>query len=191
MENKAKKRVLTVALCAVFATLIFLPTAYLHIPVGMGQYIHFGDAIIYIAACVLPFPFGALAGAVGGGLADLLTIVYGYWAPFTMVIKFLIALPMNAKAEKILTKRNGCMSILSGAISTTGYYISTVIIMAFGIGGYDKAEGSIAALFSAAAIDSIPGSLVQSTGSIIIFIILAAALDKAGFKKYIKKYIGK
>ena len=190
MENKAKKRVLTVALCAVFATLVFLPTAYLHIPVGMGQYIHFGDAIIYIAACVLPFPFGALAGAVGGGLADLLT-GYGYWAPFTMVIKFLIALPMNAKAEKILTKRNGCMSILSGAISTTGYYISTVIIMAFGIGGYDKAEGSITALFSAAAIDSIPGSLVQSTGSIIIFIILAAALDKAGFKKYIKKYIGK
>lgn len=190
MENKAKKRVLTVALCAVFATLIFLPTAYLHIPVGMGQYIHFGDAIIYIAACVLPFPFGALAGAVGGGLADLLT-GYGYWAPFTMVIKFLIALPMNAKADKILTKRNGCMSILSGAISTTGYYISTVIIMAFGIGGYDKVEGSFTALLSAAAIDSIPGSFVQSIGSIIIFIVLAAALDKAGFKKYIKKYIGK
>ena len=138
----------------------------------------------------MPVPVGALAGAGGGGLAELLT-GYGYWAPFTMVIKFLIALPMNAKAEKILTKRNGFMSILSGAISTTGYYISTVIIMAFGIGGYDKAEGSIAALFSAAAIDSIPGSLVQSTGSIIIFIILAAALDKAGFKKYIKKYIGK
>ena len=186
MDNKAKKRVLTVALCAVFATLVFLPTAYLHIPVGMGQYVHFGDAIIYIAACVLPFPFGALAGAVGGGLADLLT-GYGYWAPFTMVIKFLIALTMNSKADKILTKRNGCMSILSGAISTTGYYISTVIIMAFGIGGYDKVEGSFTALLSAAAIDSLPGSLVQSTGSIIIFIILAAALDKAKFKKFVNK----
>lgn len=186
MEDKSKKKVITVALCAVFATLVFLPTAYLHIPVGMGQYVHFGDAIIYIAACVLPFPFGALAGTIGGGLADLLT-GYGYWAPFTMVIKFLIALPMNNAADKILTKRNGFMSILSGAISTTGYYISTVIIMAFGMGGYDKVEGSIGALLSAAAIDSIPGSLVQSIGSIIIFILLAAALDKAGFKKYVNK----
>lgn len=190
MENKSKKRVLTLALCAVFAALVFLPTAYLHIPVGMGQYVHFGDAVIYIAACVLPFPFGAVAGAIGGGLADILT-GYGYWAPFTMVIKFLIALPMNAKADKILTKHNGLMSALSGAISTSGYYLSTVIIMAFGMGSYPKAEGSIAALFSAAAVDSIPGSLVQSVGSIIIFIILAAALDKAGFKKYIRENVNK
>lgn len=180
-----KAVVKNIALCAVFAALVFLPTAFFHIPVGMGQYVHFGDAVIYIAACVLPFPFGTLAGAIGGGLADILS-GFGYWAPFTVVIKALISLPMTSKADSILTKHSGAMSVLSGAISTVGYYISTVIIMVFGIGGYSETDGSVGALLSAAAMDSLPGSLVQSVGSILIFMILAAALDKAGFKRYIK-----
>ncbi len=181
-----KNIVKNLALCAVFAALVFIPTAYLHIPVGLGQYVHFGDAIIYIAACILPFPLGAVAGAIGGGLADLLT-GYGYWAPFTIVIKALISLTMSNKSNKILTKRNGGMSVLSGVISTAGYYISTAIMFSFGLGGYPKADGSIAATLSAAAVDSIPGSLIQSIGSIVIFIVFAAALDKAGFKKFVNK----
>lgn len=172
------------ALCAIFAALIFIPTAYLHIPVGTGQYIHFGDAIIYISACVLNFPLGAVAGAVGGGLADILS-GYGYWAPFTAVIKFFIALTLSSKSEKILTFHNGVMSVLSGCISTFGYYLSTVVIMAFGIGGYEKGS-SLWGILSAAAIDSLPGSAIQSVGSVIIFIILAAALDKANFKNSLK-----
>lgn len=180
-----KSLVKNIALCAVFAALVFLPTAFFHIPVGMGQYMHFGDAVIYIAACVLPFPFGALAGSIGGGLADILS-GFGYWAPFTVIIKALISLPMTSKADRILTKRSGWMSVLSVVISTVGYYISTVIIMAFGIGGYSQTAGSAGALLSAAAIDSLPGSLAQSVGSILIFMILAASLDKAGFKRYLK-----
>lgn len=183
-ENNKNTFIKNIALCAMFSVLVYLPTRYVQIPMGTGQYLHFGDAMIYIAACVLPFPFGSLAGLIGGSLADLLS-GYGYWAPFTAVIKFLIALPFTSKSDKILTKRNCLVSIASGLISSTCYYLSTVIIMRLGMGTYEAFNGSVKALFIAAAIDGL--SFIQSIGSIIFFLIIGFALDKAGFKKYIKK----
>ena len=46
-----------------------------------GGYIHLGDALIYLAAVLLPAPYAMAAGAIGGGLADLLTAPV--WAPAT------------------------------------------------------------------------------------------------------------
>ena len=91
---------------AVLAALITLMTAYIcHVPVGAnGGYVHFGDALIYIAAAILPLPYACAAGAIGGGMADLLTAPV--WAPATIIIKMLICLPFSSKANKIVTKRN-------------------------------------------------------------------------------------
>ena len=59
---------------ALFAAAITIMTAYmLHIPIPTGGYIHLGDALIYLAACLLPLPYAAAAAAIGAGLADLLT----------------------------------------------------------------------------------------------------------------------
>ena len=71
--NSKQIRLLTTT--ALFAALITIFTAYIgHVPVGTnGGYIHFGDSLIYIAAAVLPMPYAFAAGAIGGGLADLLT----------------------------------------------------------------------------------------------------------------------
>ena len=57
------------------AALITIMTAYIcHIPVGTnGGYIHFGDALIYLSATLLPKPYAICAAAIGGGVADLLT----------------------------------------------------------------------------------------------------------------------
>ena len=80
---------------AVLAALITLMTAYIcHVPVGAnGGYVHFGDALIYIAAAILPLPYACAAGAIGGGMADLLTAPV--WAPATIIIKMLICLPFS------------------------------------------------------------------------------------------------
>ena len=45
-----------VVVAALFAALITIMTAYIgHIPVGVnGGYVHFGDALIYLAASILP-----------------------------------------------------------------------------------------------------------------------------------------
>lgn len=75
MNSQVKKLTFT----ALMAAMITIFTAYIcHIPVGQnGGYIHFGDSLIYIAACLLPWPYAMTAAAIGGGMADLLTAPIG------------------------------------------------------------------------------------------------------------------
>ena len=64
MNSQVKKLTFT----ALMAAMITIFTAYIcHIPVGQnGGYIHFGDSLIYIAACLLPWPYAMTAAAIGG-----------------------------------------------------------------------------------------------------------------------------
>lgn len=180
MNQSTKTRNLVTA--GVMAAMITVMTAYiLHIPVGNG-YIHLGDALIYLAACLLPRPYAMLAAAVGAGLADILT--YPVWAPATIIIKALLVLPFTSKGDKILTLRNGLCTIPGGIITFSGYYFAEALMML--LGSIDSAGMSTPQIFTA-ALASIPGNLIQSCGSAVIFIILALALDKAGFKKKVLK----
>ena len=82
-ENiKTADTVKRITATAVMAALTTLMTAYIfHIPVGVnGGYVHLGDTMIYLAAAFLPLPYACAAGAIGGGLADLLT------APVSLII---------------------------------------------------------------------------------------------------------
>ena len=157
------------AFTAVLAAMITLFTAYLfHIPVGInGGYIHFGDALIYLGAVLLPMPYAMAAGAIGGGLADLLTSPV--WAPATMIIKMLIVLPFSRKGKKIVTLRNGIALVVAFFLSAIGYYVAEGILF-----GFDVAFWM-----------SISGSVIQSGGSSVLFLILGAALDKIHFKNKI------
>ena len=151
---------------AVMAALTTLMTTYIfHIPV-----VHLGDTMIYLAAAFLPLPYACAAGAIGGGLADLLTAPV--WAPATIIIKMLICLPFSSKGTKLVTKRNVVALLLAFAISATGYYIAEGIM--FG--------------FTASFFTSVSGSIVQSGGSAIMFVIIGTALDKIGFKTNIVKF---
>ena len=152
---------------AVFAALITLMTAYIcHIPVGAnGGYVHLGDSIIYLAAALLPLPYACAAGAIGGGLADLLKAPV--WAPATIIIKMIITIPFTNKTETIINIRNLAATVIAFLLSGTGYYIAEAIL--FGT--------------KTAFLMSLSGSLIQSGGSAIVFIILGIFLDKIGFKK--------
>lgn len=160
------KKIRYLSITAILAALITIMTAYVaHIPVPLtGGYIHFGDSLIYLSACILPTPYACLAGAIGGGLADLLTAPM--WTFPTMIIKALIVLPFCSKGNKILTKRNIIAPVLSYLISGTGYFLANNLIFNSGI----------------AFLTSFAGSAIQSFGSMFIFLILGAMLDKAGFK---------
>ena len=153
-------------LSGVFAALITIFTAYIgHIPVGVnGGYIHFGDGLIYLAATILPLPYAMLAGAIGGGLADLLTAPA--WTLATVIIKALIVIPFTNKTLRIVSKRNIVAPIIAYFISGTGYYIAEALLF-----------GSKAAIFT-----SFTGSFVQSFGSMIFFLMLGTTLDRLGFK---------
>ena len=60
----------TIAMSAMFAALVTVTTAFIKIPTPVGGYVHPGDSMVYLAASVLPGPFGLIAAAVGGALGD-------------------------------------------------------------------------------------------------------------------------
>ena len=156
------------AITGIFAAMIAIMTAYIaHIPVGVnGGYIHFGDSLIYLAAVLLPTPYALAAAAIGGGLADLLTAPM--WAPATIVIKMIIALPFSNKTKKIINVRNILAAIIAYPISGTLYFIAEYILF-----------GNVSSAF----LVSMVGSLMQSGGSAIFFVLFGLALDKMNGKK--------
>lgn len=170
MRNK--KSVLNIAYTAVFAAIIMLCTALIKFSTGLGEgYIHMGDSIIYLCACVLPFPYCLIAAALGGALADVLA-GFAVWSVPTAIIKTLIALPFALVAKKnpnkILNKQTAFMPVGSGIITIAGYFVAECIL-------YSVASATL----------SILGNVIQATGSAIIFYIMAAALDKMNFKRRI------
>ena len=160
MTNTKKTKDMVYA--ALFAAMIFLTTAYLfHLPAPNGGYIHLGDAFIYLAACVLPRGYAALASAVGAGLSDLISPGGAPWVIPTVIIKSLMVLPFR-KQGRFMTKSNFFATIVSGIGSTALYLI--VEMLMFG--------NPIAVLMT------IPHGMLQPIGSTILFVLVAIALDK-------------
>ncbi len=160
-----RKELRLMCISGVFAAIVFVVTAYLHIPTYNG-YVHVGDAFIFLAACLLPTPYAMGVGAAGAMLADVLT-GYAIWAPGSIVIKALTAMLFSYKAKKIITTRNVLMLIPATAICAGGYYLYEVIITGSFVG----------------ALAGIPGSLIQSATSGVVFVLVGVAMDKMNIKK--------
>ncbi len=154
-------------LAGVFTAVVFVFTAYLHIPSHTG-YTHVGDGFIYLAACILPLPYATFVGASGALLADCLT-GYAIWAPGSVVIKAVSVLFFSSKGEKIISPRNLIALIPACAMCIGGYYIYEVIITSNFI----------------APLSGIPGYITQSVLSSILYISLGLALDKIKAKQHI------
>lgn len=162
-NNKIK----LVCLSGLFAAIVFIFTAYFHIPSHTG-YTHVGDGFIYLAACLLPTPYAAAVGAVGALLADCLT-GYAMWAPGSVVIKTLAALCFSSKREKMICPRNLIALIPAWALCIGGYYLYEALIT----GNFQ------------APLAGIPGYITQSALSSVVFIALGLALDKLNIRERI------
>ena len=152
-------------LSGIFSALVFVITAYLHVPTYNG-YVHCGDGVIFIAACILPMPYSVAVGVLGAMLADLLT-GFAIWAPGSMIIKGLLVLLFTCRSNKIVTKRNLVALLPAALISAAGYYLYEALI-----------TGSFTA-----SLSGIPASLVQATASSIVYVAIGAAMDKYDIKK--------
>ncbi len=149
----------------IFSALVFVITAYLHIPTYNG-YVHCGDGIIFIAACILPTSYSIVVGVLGAMLADLLT-GFAIWAPGSMIIKGLLALLFTCKSKSIITKRNLIMLFPAALISAVGYCLYEALITGNFI----------------ASLSGIPASLVQAIASSIVYVAIGVAMDKYDVKK--------
>ena len=164
-----KLRLITVT--GLFSALIFVFTAYLHIPTGAG-YTHAGDGLIYLAACILPAPYAVASGVIGGALADGLS-GYPMWIPATILIKALTALLFSRKTERILCLRNVLAIVPALVLCIVGYSVYEGVFLTKGL--------SKAALI--AAFTQTPAYCVQVAASAALFIALAVALDRTDLRK--------
>lgn len=151
----------------IFAALVFVVTAYLHIPTNNG-YIHVGDGFIYLAACMLPWPYGMAVGAGGAFLADCLT-GFAIWAPGSVIIKSLTVLLFYRKGNKIVNLRNLLALLPATVLCAGGYYLYEAILY----GNF------------VAPLSGIPTNIVQSVASAIAFAVAGHTFDKFNAKQKI------
>ena len=74
-----------IAVVGLMIALVFIGTFYFKIPTAFG-YTHLGDCMIILATCLLGTKKGAIAGALGAGLADFIG-GYTAWVLPTMAFK--------------------------------------------------------------------------------------------------------
>ncbi len=167
MNRRNQAQVKYMCLAGILTALVFVFTAYLHIPSYNG-YVHIGDGFICFAACLLPLPYGLFVGAGGAVLADCLT-GYAVWAPGSAVIKALTVLCFCRKGKKLLSGRNVVALLPAALICVGGYYL----------------YGSIIAGSVAAPLADIPGNIIQSVCSSVLFAVLGTTADKLNVKKFL------
>lgn len=173
MKNKHSAHTLNIVIAAMFAAMIAVTTAFVQIKTPTGGYVHLGDSMIYLTASFLPLPYAVAAAAVGGGIADLL--VYPETIIYTVIIKALNAVFFSSKGDKLLTKRNALMTIPSGLVTVIGYSLSKLIRMLLAGDSFQSAVAN--------ALWKMPENAIQAVASALIFLLVAAAFDKADIKK--------
>lgn len=154
------QKIRLMCIAGIFTAIVFVFTAYLHIPSHTG-YTHVGDGFIYLAACMLPLPYAMFVGAGGALLADCLT-GYAIWAPGSIIIKTVAVLFFSRKSARIISIRNLLALIPAWAVCIGGYYLYEALI-----------TGNFVAPLS-----GIPGYITQSVLSSILFVVAGLAMDK-------------
>ncbi|MCL2580793.1 MAG: TIGR04002 family protein [Oscillospiraceae bacterium] len=159
--SEQQNHVRNLAVAALFAATITLFIVVFRVPWGLqGGMIHVGDAIIYLAAVLLPKPYALAAASIGGGMANVVTGTL-IWAPATMIIKPLIAASFTSKGKMICT-RNIVALFIGAAITVVGYYLYAVLVF----GSWQ------------APLAGVVGDLFQSCVSAVMFLILASAFER-------------
>ncbi len=117
------------ALTGVMTAVIFALTRGVQIPTPIGGYVHLGDAGVLFTGFAFGPAVGAIASALGTGLADL-TSPYAQWTPFTLVIHALMGL-MAGYLTRGETPwwRLLLASAVCGVILVAGYFVAGLVLV--------------------------------------------------------------
>lgn len=135
-KTDSKYNVKLIAITAMCAALVTVTTAFIKIPSPLG-YSHAGDSMIYLAASILPGPFGIIASSIGGALADLIS-GYPHWAIPTAIIKAVNAVPFVlcrmamksvAKMKKSSVRHHFLCSFQQQSLQSAVTLLQTVLCM--------------------------------------------------------------
>lgn len=144
--------------------LVFVATLInIKLPIGQGGLIHLGNVPLFLFAILFGRKTGAIAGAFGMGLFDLMG-GWTPWAPATFMIVGLMGYTVGLVAE-----RND---------STAGYVLAVVLACVIKVAGYYVAEALIYGNWVQPVL-SIPGNLMQIGVAALIVLPMAGTLKKA------------
>lgn len=167
ISSRSTTKTKTLVINALFIALTLAATMFINIrlPImGNGGLIHLGNVPLFIAAFVFGKRTGAVAGAFGMALFDLIS-GWTAWAPFTFVIVGAMGYVAGLIAEKVPGKKVLVYSFAVVAaliIKIVGYYFVEVILYSNWIQPFG----------------SIPGNVLQVAAAGIIVVPIAWRLKK-------------
>lgn len=172
-------KIYKIAMTGLLMALIMVSTMMIRIPIPFTQgYVHLGDTMIFLAVLILGRNYGTMAAGIGSALADLLS-GYAYYAPWTLVVKALMAFVVGLALEHMEKK---------GQIKE-GKNITVPELLAMLFGGVEMCAGYYVAASLMhgnwyTPLFSIPGNI----GQFVVGMILATALAQALYRTPAKKY---
>lgn len=163
-------------LTGLITALVFIGGKVIQINTLAG-FIHAGDFMVLLAPVILGKKLGMFSSAVGMAIVDI-SSGYIMWAPFTFIIKGIMAFIVGTLVEdKGLTIKNMIIGFISsGIFMVIGYFISGAIIAGFLSEGLGIMGG-----FAYSAKDII-GNIVQITVAIALALPLSKVLRREGRK---------
>lgn len=173
-QNNLTNMILT----ALMMCLVMVGTMFIRIPTPLTQgYVHLGDSMIFLAVLILGKKNGSMAAGIGSALADILG-GYAFFAPWTLIVKFMMAFVMGLFIEKIHGRKNEHEFKLT-VIDVIGMALGGAV-MAF---GYFVVEAVMYGNAAVAAME-VPVNIGQFIVGMIIACLLTAALYKTPARKY-------
>jgi uncharacterized membrane protein len=162
-SSKGKSVALLLARSAVMAALVAVATFLVQIPNPATKgYINFGDIMIFVSALMFGPVVGGFAGSVGSAISDVAG-GYGYFAPYTFVIKGIEGIIAGLISNRISVRRDVIAVVFAGVEMIMGYFLAEVFPLQYGI---------------VAALTEVPGNISQIVVGGIIGIPIAVLLRR-------------
>lgn len=167
-----------VVMTALMMGVIMVAIMFIKVPIPFTQgYVHFGDAMIFLSVLVLGWKYGAAAAAIGGALGDVLG-GFPIWAPWTFVIKGLMAIIMGLFIAATMKKKQATI-VGVPVMQLLGMILAGIFMVV----GYYGAEGLMYGNWVTPAL-GVPWNVGQFAVGMVIAGVLAAALYKTPARKY-------
>ncbi len=171
MRNPNSEKVVNMVMMGLMTCLVIVATMFIKIPIPMTSgYVHLGDSMIFLSVLILGKKNGSLAAGIGSALGDVLG-GYAIWAPWTLVIKFIMAWILGMFVERFGKKGEIVGMVIAGVEMTAGYYVASSVMYGSWI----------------VTLADIPWNVGQFAVGMIIAGVLYEALAKTPAKKYFIK----
>jgi uncharacterized membrane protein len=141
--NNKRVALIQVVLSGVMAALVAVATFFVQIPNPATRgYVNFGDIMIFVSALTFGPVVGGLAGSIGSSIADV-AAGYGYFAPFTFVIKGAEGVIAGLISNRVNVRRDVLAVVFAGLEMIGGYFLAEFFPLQLGWAALTEVPGNI------------------------------------------------